>query len=148
LIPHVIWVTSCKCVTCFKAAQHGFSHMGSTSPRANQHRNMSCFVGGLVSVSAGQKPHALEHEPRNSPPTKTCQVTTSDLIVRTPQTCNISRAMFQPHVPIFHVPPCDPHPCPMTHPWRFRPFSTLHCHCVFFRGTLMFSSPFPSHRFT
>jgi hypothetical protein len=40
-------------------------------------------------------------------------------------TCNILRAMFWPHPPIFHVPPCNPHPCPMTHPWHFRPFSTF-----------------------
>jgi len=32
------------------------------------------------------------------------------------KTCNVLGAMFQPHPPIFHVPPCDPHPCPMTHP--------------------------------
>jgi len=29
------------------------------------------------------------------------------------ETCNVSKAMFHPHPPIFHVPPCDPHPCPI-----------------------------------
>jgi hypothetical protein len=32
------------------------------------------------------------------------------------ETCNVSGDMLQPQQPIFHVPPCDPHPCPMTHP--------------------------------
>jgi hypothetical protein len=63
LIPKVISVTSCKSVAGFKAAQHGFPRTGSAGPRANRHRNMSCFGGGSVPVSAGQKPHALEHEP-------------------------------------------------------------------------------------
>jgi hypothetical protein len=32
------------------------------------------------------------------------------------KTCNVSGIMFWPYVPpIFHVPPCNPHPCPMTH---------------------------------
>ncbi len=38
------------------------------------------------------------------------------------KTCNVLGAMFWPHPSIFHVPPCDPHPCPMTHPWCFRHF--------------------------
>ncbi len=160
LIPKVISVTSCKCVTRFKAAQHGFPRTGSAGPRANWHRNMSCFGGGLVLISASQKLHALEHEPRNLPPIKTCQVSTSSVTrISMPRqseppkpipikTCILSRAMFQPHVPIFHVSPYDPHPCPMTNPWCFRPFSTSHCCCVFFHQTLMSSSPFPRHRFT
>jgi hypothetical protein len=89
---------------------------------------MSCFGGSLTFVLAGQKPQATKQEPRNLPPTKTCQV-----LVMRPNThfdarvaqaretyptesCNISRAMFQPQLRISHVPPCDPHPCPMTHP--------------------------------
>ncbi len=32
------------------------------------------------------------------------------------KTCNISGTRFQPHQPIFHVPPCNPHP------WWFKPF--------------------------
>jgi hypothetical protein len=39
--------------------------------------------------------------------------------IQAPKTCNITKAMFQPHVLIFHVPPCNPHP------WYFRPFSTF-----------------------
>ncbi len=35
------------------------------------------------------------------------------------ETCNILGTMFQPHPPISHVPPCNPHP------WCFRPFSTF-----------------------
>jgi hypothetical protein len=64
------------------------------------------------------------------------------------ETCHVSIVMFRPHAPIFHVPPCNPHPCPMTHPWHFRPFSTSH-HCrVFFHRTLTSSSPLPHQRFT
>jgi hypothetical protein len=32
LIPKVISVTSCKCIACFKAAQHGFPCTGSAGP--------------------------------------------------------------------------------------------------------------------
>jgi len=99
-------------------------------------------------------------EPQYLPPTETYQVLMgSPTHVSMPKqpkspkhipikTCNILGAMFWPYVPIFHVPPCNPHPCPMTHPWRFRPFSTSH-HCrVFFCQILTSSSSLPYHRFT
>jgi hypothetical protein len=141
-------VTSCKCIACFKAAQHGFPCMGSAAPK--QIDIETCHVLD----SAGQKAHALEHEPQNlSSFNEQPDMHFDTRAVRTPkhipiQTCNVSRTMFQPHVPIFHVSPCDPHPCPMTNPWCFKPFSTSHCCCVFFRQILMSSSPFPHHRFT
>jgi len=77
-------------------------------------------------------------EPWHLPPTKTCQVLAGSLThVSMPgqpnpprhipiETWYISIVMFQPHAPIFHVPPCNPHP------WHFRPFSTSHCCCVCF----------------
>ncbi len=86
----------------------------------------------------------LKFKPRHLSHTKTCQLLTGDstcvLMHGQPkppkhipiETCNVSRVMFWPYGPIFLVPPCDPHPCPMTHPWCFRSFSTLHCCHVFF----------------
>jgi hypothetical protein len=41
------------------------------------------------------------------------------------KTCVVLGTMFQSHPPISHVPPCNLHPWPMTHPWHFRPFSTF-----------------------
>ncbi len=57
------------------------------------------------------------------------------------ETCNISRAMFRPHPPIFHVPPCNPHPQPIHDALDL--FSTLHRCCVFFCRILTSSLMFP-----
>jgi hypothetical protein len=71
------------------------------------------------------------------PPTETCQVSMNGLTHISmpkqaetpkhipPKHVTFSRTMFQPHPRIFHAPPCNPHPCPMTHPWCFKLFSTF-----------------------
>jgi len=93
--------------------------------------------------TTSHKTWALKQKPWNLPPADTCQVLMTQPNVHfnvwaiqahktyPTKTCNISRAMFWPHPPIFHVPGCNPHPCPMTHPWRFKPFSTFPCFVKF-----------------
>ncbi len=80
------------------------------------------------SKTTRHKTQASKLELQHLPPTKTYQVSrggpTHVSMPKQPkppkhipiETCNILGAMFWPYVPIFHVPPCDPHPCPMTHP--------------------------------
>jgi len=90
---------------------------------------MSCIGGGPASISAGQKPRATKYEPQNLPATQTCQVSAGrPACIFMPgqpkppkhtyptKICDVWGAMFQPHPPIFHVRPCNPHACPMTHP--------------------------------
>jgi hypothetical protein len=128
-------MTSHKRVAHFEATQREFPCMGNVGVEANRHGNMSCFGDSLVLVLVNQKPHATKHEPRNLPPIETCQVSMGNpthvsmfgqpkpLKHIPTKSCNVLGSMFGPHAPILHVPPCDPHPCPMTHPWRFKPFS-------------------------
>jgi len=81
---------------------------------------MSCFDGGPPLILVGQKPRAMKHEPRNlnletyNPPKHvkfqwvaqcTFQFPNSLSLETYPiKTCNVSRAMFWPHLPIFRVP--------------------------------------------
>jgi hypothetical protein len=126
-------MTSCKCVIRFEVAQCEFPCMSIMGSIANQHRNMSCFGGGPALVSTNLKSHTLKHEPRNLNletyhPSKhvkfqqvirhvfQCPNNLSPQNILKTKTCNILRAMFRPHAPIFHVLPCNPHPYPMTHP--------------------------------
>jgi hypothetical protein len=62
--------TSRKCITHFEAAWHKFPGTGNGGPRANRHRNMSCFGGSPAFVSASQKPRATKREPETYHPSK------------------------------------------------------------------------------
>jgi hypothetical protein len=134
--PQRYFSPKCKCITHYEAAWHGFPRMGNGGLGANHDGHMSCFDGGLALISANWKSCTVKHAlgTRTLKPTthRTCQVSAMLPNVhfdvwgaRTLETCNISGAMFQPHPPILYVPPCDHHPCPITHPSRFRPFSTF-----------------------
>lgn len=131
---------------------------------ANWCGNMLWFGGSLTLVLISWKLRimqtwVLKLEPQNLSPIEMCQILVSNLAcVSMPRwlelskhipikICNVSGAMFWSHVPIFHVSPCDLHPCPMTHPWCFRLFSILHCHRVFLHWILTFSSPLPRQRY-
>jgi hypothetical protein len=87
-------------------------HLETWTSKITTLETCQVLVSGWTCVSMPRQPKPPKHIPA--------------------KTCKVSGAMFQPHAPIFHVPPCDPHPCPMTHPWCFRFFSTSHCHHVFF----------------
>jgi len=97
------------------------------SLEANQHENMSCFDGGSAFILAGQNhmPQNLNletyHPPKHVKFRQATQCTfrclgSPSLETYPTKTCKVLGIMFQPHPPIFHVLPCDPHPCPMTHP--------------------------------
>jgi hypothetical protein len=136
-------MTSCKCVVRFEAAQREFPCTSIMGSRVNQHRNMSCFSGGPTLVSTNLKSHTLKHEPRNLNPETyhpskhfkfrraarhvfQCLDNLSPQNISPTKTCKVLRAMFRPHAPIFHVPPCSPHPYPMTHPWHLNLFKLSH----------------------
>jgi hypothetical protein len=157
--PDVISVTSREWVAHFEVAQCEFLCTGSAGPEANWYENMSCFVGGLALISIGQKPRVTKHEFQNlnldtyhsskyvkfwwaARHTFQCPGT------QAPETYphqNIKRFNSYVLAPCTHLPcsPCNPHPCPLTHPWHFTPFSPSHCCCVFFHQTLTSSSLFP-----
>jgi len=135
-IPNVISATSVNASLTMKRPGTGF-HAWATGA-SEQTTTDTCHVS-MVAWHSFQpiENHApwnmpLEQEPWNLPPIETCQVSAMLPNVhfdvqgaRTLETCNISGAMFQPRPPILYVPPCDHHPCPITHPSRFRPFSTF-----------------------
>jgi hypothetical protein len=62
IYPNVVLATSRKCVTHFETALCKFSHTNRAGLRANWHRNMLCFNGGLMLVSAGWKSPTTKHE--------------------------------------------------------------------------------------
>jgi hypothetical protein len=152
-------------IICFEAAWCGFPHMGITSPQANQHGNISCFSGSLMLILPNQKSHVLKHDPWNlkletycpskhvkfrlaAQHTFQCSGSPSLKRYRPPKHVKFRELCFCPMCPSSMFPHAIPHPCPMTHPWHFRPFSTSHCQHIFFHWTLTSSSPLPHHRFT
>jgi hypothetical protein len=112
-----------KHVKFWQVAQHVFQCSSNPSPWNISHWNMSSFDKRPNTCFDARAAWALETYPI--------------------ETCNVSGAMFRPHPPIFHVPPCDLHPCPMTHPWRFRPFFNFALSSCIFYQILTSSSMFP-----
>jgi hypothetical protein len=90
---------NCKCVICFEADWRGFSHTGNEGLGANWHENMSCFGGGSIFILVDQKSHATKLEPRNVPPTKTCQVSTCYPM----HVLMIGQSKPLKHIPLKHV---------------------------------------------
>jgi hypothetical protein len=158
--PDVISVTSCECDAHFEVAQCEFLCTSSAGPEANWLENMSCFDGGLALISTSWKSRVTKHELQNlnldtyhsSKHVKFWRAAWHTFwCLGNPSPRNISQR-FNSYVsaPCAHFPcsPCNPHACPMTHPWHFRPFSTSHRYRVFFHRTLTSSSPLPHQRFT